>query len=411
MSLRSRTVAVVALAALAALTVPTLASGAVERRGEWPKVDARVTVDLSRATVSEALGALAESAGWSLVVDLPEAAARAGSLDLRVAGAAAGDVLDAVLAKGAYVAERKGDLVTIRHAEPAEPAAEAKAPDGPDAAAIEAAEDRTVMGGKLSLGAGEVARNVTVMGGTVDVYGTVLGDVSVFGGRARLHEGSRVMRDVTATGGTIDVESGARVDGKAVVLGGVVHRHPGALVGGKKGGGDLRVKLATDDAGEPRGLFRRAGDAVSGGLTRAALLFVLGTIVLSLLPARAAVLREEVVRRPWRSIALGLLGFLGAGALLAALCVTIVGIPVAILLAPVLFLAVAASLTVVLEFVGGLTVGHRTESPYARLAAGALALVVVGWLPVVGKLAVSAVVLLAAGTLVATRGAGLLRKA
>jgi hypothetical protein len=405
-----------ALALVSALVVPAVAFGAVRRVGQWPAQDAKVTIDLSAGTVSEALGSLGESAGWNLVLDLPEEASRAGNLQLHVKEANATDVLDAILAKGSWVADRKGDLVTVR-ADAAPALAVPSIPAVPPVPAVPAipasTEDRTVMGGKLRIEKGEVVKNVTVMGGKVDVYGTVLGDVAVFGGKVRLHAGARVHRDVSATGGTIDVGKGARVDGKAVVLGGIVRRHPQSIVGSAEGndGGnvDLKFEISDDDDDEPKGtLAARAGDAISGGLTRAALLFVLGTIFLSLFPARAAALREEVLRRPMRSLALGVVGCLAAAVILIALCVTVIGIPVALLLAPLLFLATCSGLAVVLEAVGGLTIGHRTKSPYAHLAAGALVLLLVGWIPVVGKLAVAAVILVAIGSIVATRGAGLL---
>ena len=65
------------------------------------------------------------------------------------------------------------------------------------------------------------------------------------------------------------------------------------------------------------------------GVRLAAVLFVIGTMLLALAGRRMEQLRAEVAARPMRSIALGCSGVLGGVVVVIALCVTVIGIPVA----------------------------------------------------------------------------------
>ncbi len=49
--------------------------------------------------------------------------------------------------------------------------------------------DRVVTGGSLRNEKGEIVHDVTVLGGNLDVWGTVTGDLAVLGGNARSIEG------------------------------------------------------------------------------------------------------------------------------------------------------------------------------------------------------------------------------
>jgi hypothetical protein len=61
----------------------------------------------------------------------------------------------------------------------------------------------------------------------------------------------------------------------------------------------------------------------------------------------------------------------------------------------------------VLETVGGALLSHRTKNPYVHLACGGLIFLVAGAIPFVGWLVKLVVILTALGSVVATRGAGL----
>lgn len=280
--------------------------------------------------------------------------------------------------------------------------------------------DRTVMGGDVKVAKGETVRDLSVFGGDVDIAGEATGDVTVFGGTVHVREGARVRGDATVFGGTLRLERGARVDGDVSCVGGELDRDPGAVIGG-----DVSVKGGTEGGGsaeseseptehaehgkhgeEARGFVRNAVEHVVDAVRLAAVLFVIGTMLLALAGRRLEQLRVEFASRPMRSIALGMLGGFGAILAIIALCVTVIGIPIAIVAAIVGGFALLGAMCAVLEVVGEGLLRHRTENPYVHLAVGCGLFVAVSSIPWVGSLVVVAVVLAGIGVLVATRGAG-----
>jgi hypothetical protein len=69
--------------------------------------------------------------------------------------------------------------------------------------------------------------------------------------------------------------------------------------------------------------------------------------------------------------------------------------------------ATLAGMVSVLETLGGALLAHRTKNPYVHLAFGALIFLVACAIPFVGALAKISVVLIALGSVVSTRAAGL----
>jgi hypothetical protein len=280
-------------------------------------------------------------------------------------------------------------------------------------------KDRTVMGGDVHIAHGEVARDITVFGGSVDIEGEATGDVTVFGGSVRVHEGARVRGDATVFGGSLTLDPGAHVDGDVNALGGEVVREPGSEVGG-----DVSVKGGTDDdhghtavgivgTGAPhaaRGFFSRVGSSLMDSVRLAAVLFVIGTVLIALAGRRMDGLRAEVAARPMRSIALGLLGSFASIIVFIALCVTVIGIPIALVAAIVGAFGVLGAMCAVLSVVGEGLLRHKTENPYVHLAVGCGLFVALSWIPWLGAVIVAAVVLAGIGVLFATRGAGFFPK-
>jgi cytoskeletal protein CcmA (bactofilin family) len=268
-------------------------------------------------------------------------------------------------------------------------------------------KDRTVMGGDVRIAKGEVARDVTVFGGNVDIEGEATGDVTVFGGNVRVHEGARVHGDATVFGGTLALAPGAKVDGDVSALGGTLKREPGSQVLG-----DVNAKSSDSDSdssdsqSKHRGLVLRAGESIMDGVRMAAVLFVIGTVLLALAGRRMESLRFEVAARPMRTLALGLVGLIGGVVVLIALCVTVIGIPIALvgLLAGVL--GMFGAMCAVLSVVGEALLRHRTTNQYVHLAVGCALFVALSALPWVGGFVGLITALAGIGTLVATRGAG-----
>lgn len=421
------------LTVVALALAPLAARAEVRRDGQWPDADPPVTLDVDGVPRSEALNRLAKAAGWSIVVSAP----KGDPVSLHVSQQPAGKVLDLLLADGRYVARRDQSLISISPdtgdatrapsaptpptplIPPALPAAPPPPPPPPSAAAAEESDDddrdRTVTGGSLRIEKGEVVHDVSVLGGNLDVWGTVTGDLAVLGGAAHIHEGAHVKGDATVMGGALDVESGAAIDGDVGVLGGKLNRAEGARIGGEIKEGVHRDKSRREARKEAR---KEAGDKAKtsartwareaiDAINAAALLFVFGAVLLALMPDRMDKLRLQVAARPMRSFATGVVSIIAGVVLLAAVSVTIIGIPVAAVAAFAAVIATFAGMCSVLETAGAALLGHRTRNPYVHLAFGSVLFLILGAIPFLGGLVKIAVVLTAIGSVVSTRAAGL----
>jgi hypothetical protein len=400
--------AVVLAGAVLASASPAIAG--VRHEGVWPEPETKVSLELDNVPRAEAIRKLADAAGWSIVSrGIPD-----GSVSLDVHDQPASKVLDSMLEDGSFVAARDGNLISLAAAPagatPSPAVADASEPAAPSAmpAAAQTAapgEDRTVTGGNLRIEPDEVVGDVTVLNGNLDLLGTATGDVTVVGGSARIHKGAHVQGDATAVGGILTVDDGAKVDGEVSVVGGSLDKE-----------GTPRIRLHIDDAvaglhqaptgGTVSKLVDEAGHAVARGV----MLFILGIVLLALGSRRMEILQGEVAARPMRSLALGVVGSVAAVGLFAALCVTIIGIPVAVAGLVAVLLVTGAGICAVLTTAGAALVGHRTHNPYLHLAVGSLLYLLLSAIPYAGGIVTAAVVFVGAGSLIATRMAGMLPK-
>jgi hypothetical protein len=381
------------------------ANAEVRLEGDWPSGDETVSLELSGVSRSQALRELAAEAGWSLIL-------REGAedrVDLTIKSQPATRVLDALLEEGDWVAKRSGSIVTISRssgaaAPPPPPAPDAPdSPDSPERPKPEKQRDIEVWGKNLRIGKDDVVHDVTVMGGNVEIEGRVTGDLAVVGGKAHLLKGAHVEGDASATGGLIQIDEGARIDGDLGVVGGSIQGTENARVGGS-------VKLDPAEGEARASLAERAVHKVSEAIRTASFFFVVGALVIALGGARAESVRAEVAARPMRAAALGLLGILGAVLTIAIAAVTVVGIPVALVGALALIVAVFAGITSALTVLGAAVTRHKTSNVYLHLAAGCVLFLLAGLIPVVGGLAQAGVILAGIGGVVATRAGGLLDK-
>lgn len=385
------------IVALGMLLVTGVGLGNVKKTGEWPEHDKLVSLDADHVSRSEAVKKLADQAGWSVVLRAPDTT----PVDVHVKDADPAKVLGVLLDDQDFVAERDGNLITIAVAKPeadAAPIALAApvvpvAPPPPPAPTTRG-EDRTVHGGELDVGPNEVVHDLSVMGGEVELEGTATGNVTVMGGTIHMKKGAHVVGNVTTMGGSVDIDEGATVDGRIGSLGGEVRR----------GNKTVSSGYTLDDHDRPRteGIFQRIGSAI----TAAAMLFVFGAVLLALGDRKMEMLRVEAGARPMRSFAMGFVGLLGAIVTFVALCVTVVGIPVAIVFLIVAVFASYAGVSAVLATAGKALIGHKSDSPYIHLAFGCLLFLLSGAIPVVGGIITVVVAFMGIGVVVATRGAG-----
>jgi len=391
--------AALALMALVLASLPSVALARADLRleGDWSS-DRPVSLDTSATPRSHAIELLADAAGWSVVQSAP----LGDPVDLHVKDEPASKVLALLLPDGAYVARRSGNLVSILPSASASPLPHGRG------------DDRSVFGGELTIEKDEVVHDVAVFGGRLDVHGTVTGNLAVIGGMAEVHDGARVQGSATVMGGEIRLDDGAVVEHDVDVVGGHVDRAEHAKVLGSVADddhGDTFHRASSGKAGSRgpahgwRGLHGWGDDAL-GSVSLAALLFVFGTVVIALATERSQMLRVEVAARPMRTFALGVVGCVVGTTVLVALCVTILGIPVAVVGALASVLVAYAGVTAVLTTAGEALLRHRTTSSYAHLALGCLLYFFIGLLPWVGFWVHVAVGIVGIGAIVATRGAG-----
>jgi hypothetical protein len=446
------------------LSLPS-ARADVRRTGQWPSEESeRISLNFEGSR-SKALRALATAAGWS-IIDNPGSAVFTGAGDavnVFVTDQPAAKVLELMLSDGDYIVKRDGKLLSIsiqpggskRQNANADVAKDANLPPPPppfpggnprlasqdaDDHADESdqprkrhAEDRTVLGSKAVVGKDEVVGNLTVLGGSTELFGTVQEDVLVMGGSIKVRGGSHVYGDVSVLGGSVNLEDGSRVDGDLSTAGGHIERATGAIVKGEEtslaSGGSGRndnvkhkhkAKQARDgqaddaddhddesNADKPWS-FASVTNKLGSALSRAALLYAFGCVLLAIGGAPMQRMQQELAERPMRAFGLGVATFVAGIFALIALCVTIIGIPVAILLLLVGALGVYAGMCAVFIELGALVLEERTPSPYVHLALGCLIYLIFSTLPVIGWVATAVAVLCGLGLLVSTRMAGLL---
>jgi len=408
--------------------VATPASAEVHQTGEWPSEDERVSINF-QGTRAEALRQLAQKAGWS-VIDSPgdgDLSRASATVNLYVTDQPAVKVLESLLGDGDYQVRRDGKLLYIARAGAPTSASSASsalgrvaelppptAPAGSDPQGAQQAQapsrtrdakDRTVFGRSATIARDEGVQNLTVMGGSADLYGTVEQDVLVLGGSLDIHGGAHVQGDVSVLGGSVNLADGARVDGDLSAAGGDIDRAAGAIVKGDEvalldgdsGDDDDRADErkpveddeddSTDEREDESWSFVASARKLGGALSRAALLYAFGCVLLAAAGRHMKLMQTELAERPVRAFGLGLATLIAGAMALIALIVTIIGIPVAILAVLVGTLGVYAGMCAVFLEVGALMLEERTPSPYAHLALGCLIYLIFSALPVIGWIA------------------------
>lgn len=406
-----------------------------------PPTGRRFTGEFDGEDIDEALKQIASSASLSIV--LPPG---------RLTGSVTGsfkdvpieDALRAVLTEGELTAERQGQLVVVhragllgevlppglsREAQRAAREAMRKAEqamresrrrdggdgDGRDRQATgtdltilpgEEVRDATVVRGNLRLQTGSQVRDANAVLGKITLdAGSRARDVSAVMGSASLAAGASA-REVIAVLGNVEIGPGANVDQDVVSVGGRVHVDPSAHVGGST----HSVSFPSLPQLPGKVSFHLFPDiptpivAVFQILIRFAVLFVLGLMVLAIMPRRMEAVSGAIVAGPARSLLAGLLGSVGMLVLAILLAVTVIGL----LLIPVQVLLIAGGgilgITALTHYLGRLLPlppGRRTM--VLELAAGTLIFSIVAEIPVVGAMVWVATWFLAFGAVVRTR--------
>lgn len=281
--------------------------------------------------------------------------------------------------------------------------------------------DPLLLGGRHELDAG--ARHdgaVTAMGAAVTIQpgARLNGSLSVVGGRLVLR--GRVSGPVHAYGSSVRLEDGAVVDGPLTLAWSELERMPGAQVQGpvrRDAGLPLSVGRPVSWDGPWEEPWGAPGRAVGRGFGRGGVdpfvVFVQGLLLAGvafllarLAPHRLDGIGATLFARPGPSLLTGLVAVVVTVVAAAMLAITLIGIPAALLLALIAWLATVLGLIALSDRLGS-RLWPDTHDRGASAALGGF-LVAVGWaalgaLPVLGGLAQAALGLTVLGAVVRSR--------
>jgi cytoskeletal protein CcmA (bactofilin family) len=239
---------------------------------------------------------------------------------------------------------------------------------------------RTVFGQNLAVAPAEwICGDVTVLGGNADIQGRVDGNLTVMGGNAVIS--SMVTGNVTVAGGNVELRPGAMVNGNVSDYGGAVRREPGTTITGNQTHeavapwSHVQWPVWSGPISTPwlRVVFWAFAAAVSAGFFPRTLTHV-----------------RSIAQRSWpAAFAMGILISLASVIAAVALVITCLGIPIALLLGLMLWVAWLFGTVAVTLWFGEMllaTTGTRRRSPLLPAMLGALFFALVQSVPFLGGL-------------------------
>src|SRR5690606_7709491 len=227
--------------------------------------------------------------------------------------------------------------------------------------------DRVAFGSSVHVRPGEVVQDAVSFGGDTIVEGEVLGDAVSFGGSVELRGDGRVRGDVATFGGSVRGE-------------------PRAIAGDTTsfGSGALGIGHAP---GPIERLGRWLGEALRSAVAHV-LLFLLGLALIGIWRERLGAMQGTMIKDGIKTAGVGLLSYVGVGLAIVLFAVTIIGIPVAVVLALALPVATYVGLAAAATVIGAaLPLPQLKDREVAQLGAGVIVLFVASIVPVVGTIA------------------------
>jgi cytoskeletal protein CcmA (bactofilin family) len=224
---------------------------------------------------------------------------------------------------------------------------------------------------------GDVAGDVTSWRGDITVRGHVGGDVVSYAGRVTVEPSARIEGSVLAAGGQLQGATKGHVAGQAF----------GESENGRALASVVTLFMPASDQGTARG---GAANSVFFGFMAAVFLMVFSLLWAALWPRRMAATTLVLRALPLRSLGMGLLSTLVLAAavvpLTALLTATLIGLPVVIVLLPVLQLPYIYGFAALAHALGGgahaATISGRTA--LTALGMAALVGVVTAFMPLAG---------------------------
>lgn len=250
------------------------------------------------------------------------------------------------------------------------------------------------IGGDFMAGAGTVTipteavigGNAWLAGHDAAVFGTVSGDLRI--GARNINLAGNIGGDVDLSGESITVSSTARI------LGDFTYRSTAEAT--IEPGAEILGDTIFIRAEAPKEMV---GGALAGVSTFGLLfllgLFLLGALLILIFPKTASGPALRMGRNPWLALGLGTAILLVGPVAIILLAISVIGIPITIVLAASYVIALFIGLLVAAGALGRLgahLIGRSADISFwtrvAAFAAGLLLLAIVGFIPVLGPLAV-----------------------
>lgn len=250
---------------------------------------------------------------------------------------------------------------------------------------------------------GIVEKNLGVAAGKATIDGTVKGDAGIAGGTVILN--GTVEGDLEVKGGDVTIADGARIGGRLIVKG---PKKPTVAPGATIGAGEPEYTYVPegafiwDEGIIHGGLFALLAVGVMSILFLAPIALIIGLFLVFILARFSERTVEAFNSQPVSSFAAGLGVVVLLPLAIALLAATIIGIPLALVLAPLY------PFWLLLGFVGGalglsrLPFRDKVPSKGLQLLYLLVALIVIGlvaWIPIVGDIALTLLFLMGTGAL------------
>lgn len=244
----------------------------------------------------------------------------------------------------------------------------------------------TIAGGSVTLDStADIARNAYLVGGNVWVYGAVRGYLLASAGNVVLN--GTVGRDVEVRGDEL------RIGPHAVITGNLRYRVPA---------GKVHIDSAARISGKVTALPVSRGWSLTHWLWTLGFL-VVGGLVVALLPRFTEKAAETIPERPVRSALVGLGAFILIPFAIIIAAITVIGLPLAIVVALLYGIVAYLSAVPVAVWVGRLLLGARArvgrQGALLAFLVGGILVLVVQVIPVLGPIVMAVAVCLGFGAI------------
>lgn len=384
--------------------------------GDWPKKLPKVTIDISNGTVADALSSLAKQTSMGLVIGSEAGALPRNPITVKLTRYSAKDALEIILKNGKLKADVENEILFIGpYGETEEGSLDGNQIDTdgkpfpmisvvPGAGSQSHAQhphktgvkDRVQVGKSLRIEAGEEVKDAVAVGGSLTVFGRVLGDAVAIGGPVTIEPGAYVRGEATAVGGSVNVKSGATVEGEQVGIGIPIAGFFDIL---KDRGGPWK-----NDWKAPGFTDTFTAFSILGFLLRSVLLFVFCLIVIAIMPNRVAGVRIYLSQKPGQSILAGIGLLLALIPVIILLAITIIGIPLIPVVLVGLPLLMVFGLTALFSLLGyQLPLFESKKGQIGATAIGVAFFMLVGLVPFAGPVILTLAAFASVGAVLLSR--------